>query len=521
MIPLLRLLGMLAPFLGIVAFCFLANIIRSFTDRPPASLDIVLLAFIVVGSIGWMCLAVRSERKDHRIRDFLFIAPSGPSDILVTRTSDGIQMRLPDEYPPAKVPDDIGGFMFGLLFFGGSLALIAFMLHNGSQAVPPAPTELRDPSSFLFTLPAIALIAFLAVLARRYNSHIELLLTPTELFVYSVYARFRWRKARIDLAPIRQFSVVRSGAKSTLQAESVDEPPKLLLQERDHDSLLALANLLARERALLDPTRGATLVAAESSPHAQELSCLRAQDSFTSESASPEMQVERRDRPLHSKIVLTRQETGVTLDFPLIADSRIHDRRAAGGTFKIAIGIWAALFACWGFCWAIDQPPLIGCFCPVAVLGAATLFLAACQAATTGQYYPHGLRQLSITDNLLIRTAFDQSKQVWYRQEIRTFGLVEDNVESTATDENGSSYPVVNRVLRLVVELHNGEKAILLGISAGLADYRPKAELEWIATQLRLALQVQPVDTPLSSQAIPDTRISSASNDGFSPTVPQ
>jgi hypothetical protein len=98
------------------------------------------------------------------------------------------------------------------------------------------------------------------------------------------------------------------------------------------------------------------------------------------------------------------------------------------------------------------------------------------------------VRQLSIADDLFICTASDLRKRIWYRQEIRTIALVEADVETTSTDENGSAHTVISRVLRLVVELHNGEQVILLGISAGLADYRPRAELEWIATMLRQAL---------------------------------
>ena len=48
MVPLLRLIGMLAPILGAVVFCFVASVIRSITDQPPASLGIALLAFIAV-----------------------------------------------------------------------------------------------------------------------------------------------------------------------------------------------------------------------------------------------------------------------------------------------------------------------------------------------------------------------------------------------------------------------------------------------------------------------------------------
>src|ERR1700686_549857 len=96
MIPLLRLFGMISPILGAMAFCFLASVIRSFTDHPPASLGVALLAFIAVGSIAWMCLSVRSERKDRRIRDFLFVVLPGPSEIRLTRTPQGVRLRIPD-----------------------------------------------------------------------------------------------------------------------------------------------------------------------------------------------------------------------------------------------------------------------------------------------------------------------------------------------------------------------------------------------------------------------------------------
>jgi len=152
MIPLLRLFGMMSPILGAVAFCFLASVIRSFTDHPPASLGVAVLAFIAVGS-NCLDVPLRPVReKDRRIRDFLFVVLPGPREIRLTRTPQGVRLRIPDEYPQADVPKDIGGFMFGLLFLG-SVALLAFMLHNGSHTVPPAPTELHDPTSFLLACP--------------------------------------------------------------------------------------------------------------------------------------------------------------------------------------------------------------------------------------------------------------------------------------------------------------------------------------------------------------------------------
>src|SRR5262249_29210863 len=100
------------------------------------------------------------------------------------------------------------------------------------------------------------------------------------------------------------------------------------------------------------------------------------------------------------------------------------------------------------------------------------------------------LLQLAVAGNLLVRTTRDHKKQVWYRQEIEAI-LLENDVETqTNNGEGGPSVGAGLYHLLLVVRLANGERTTIARWDANypLTDYRPRAELEWVATRLRQAL---------------------------------
>ena len=141
--------------------------------------------------------------------------------------------------------------------------------------------------------------------------------------------------------------------------------------------------------------------------------------------------------------------------------------------------------------------------------------------AWTGTKADEDLRQLSVAGNLLIRTTRDHRKQIWYRHEIREISL-QESVETHESSEGGTTYAY--RLLLSVV-LHNDERGLLMTMECGypLTDYRPRAELEWIATLLRQALHTEApseataVSAEPVSEAIrdltprpPETRISTA-----------
>ena len=154
----------------------------------------------------------------------------------------------------------------------------------------------------------------------RIDWHYELDLTPAELRVSYISSGQRWLTTRIDLTPIRQFTVVTHGVKTSLQAESVEDPPRLILRNGEAGLLLRVAQRLAEERAALDP----------------QLPVLR----VTVEPPAAEAGADRFEQPLHSKIALTRQEAGLTLDFPLPESARTATLRNAWITFEIGILLW-------------------------------------------------------------------------------------------------------------------------------------------------------------------------------------
>jgi hypothetical protein len=124
MIPLLRLIGMIAPLLGVLFFCFLSSIVRSIEDPPPRIPGIILLVSIVVGSFTWMGLSIKWEKEDRRLWDFLFVPQPGPASTALTRTAEKVHLRMPDEYRPEGVSESAGA----LCFLCGMLAIFVTIL---------------------------------------------------------------------------------------------------------------------------------------------------------------------------------------------------------------------------------------------------------------------------------------------------------------------------------------------------------------------------------------------------------
>jgi hypothetical protein len=274
----------------------------------------------------------------------------------------------------------------------------------------------------------------------------------------------RRRLTTVELASVEQLTVVRQLHKSFLQAETAGEAPRLLLRDQDHNVLVQLANLLALEQPGLR-------VAVESPLGVQP---------------------ERSAAPLNSKIVLTAHDSGISLDFPLAEDPRYRARRRAWRTFEAGILLLIGTLIAYVFCvmgeWRELQPFLGFLF----VVGLICLVGAASQSWATWQdtRADDELRQLSVVGTMLIHTSRDHRKQVWYRNEVRAITLEEKIEHFDIPNDGRTPGSFVLYCLLLIVELHNGDKAVLTRRASPhpTDDYRPKAELEWIATQLRQAL---------------------------------
>jgi hypothetical protein len=196
---------------------------------------------------------------------------------------------------------------------------------------------------------------------------------------------------------------------------------------------------------------------------------------------------------------VTQHDGGFILDFPLAPDDRARADRRAWSIFTIAIVLLVGSLVWFSACQVLQWQQFQGLGLLYFVLGILGL-IAAVTSSSSGRNLPRrddDLRQLSVADNLLIRTARDHRKQVWYRQEILAI-----EVESK-----------IGKGAHLVLALHSGERVILLGDGWGLPAqaFRSIDEMEWIAAALWQALLPKPPSHAIQNLAerATDTRISS------------
>ena len=100
-----------------------------------------------------------------------------------------------------------------------------------------------------------------------------------------------------------------------------------------------------------------------------------------------------------------------------------------------------------------------------------------------------------MTDRILIRTLLAGGKNVWYRDEV-------ERIEVEIVKSHSGARTLW---LRLVTKV--GEHADLLGgiEDRGVADYRRRAELEWVATELQRTLNVPPLPADAITAGLPRT----------------
>jgi hypothetical protein len=208
---------------------------------------------------------------------------------------------------------------------------------------------------------------------------------------------------------------------------------------------------------------------------------------------------DRPSLPPEARVVVTRHEAGITLDFPLIIDDHLAARRRAWRFFEVGVFLLVGSVGCLAACRMAGWFALIPMLA-VPFLAGIVALVAAANRMRTAWNDAHGvdfLCQLAVAGNLLIRTWRDQRKQIWYRQEIRTI-KIEDKLESNADESEGCTTYLSTYAFQLVIELQSSKQLVLLadGSSLPAGLYRSKAELEWIAAQLKLALFPAGPETP-------------------------
>jgi hypothetical protein len=395
----------------------------------------------------------------RRIRDFL-VGPIGPADIVVTPEGDSVRLSLPNQRHERH---DVWTFV--LLW---ALPISGFIIASAVDAGLKFAEEGRSLYGIWFaigfTVAALLFIAYMWRIVRHY----EILVTARSLRVECITTLFRTRAATVDLESVRQLTIIRIDKDCKLHAESPAGLSRPFFRNQDFESMQRLANLLAEQRALLTPGRVPLRVAVEE-PHM----------SATGDRPEP---------PLNAQVAETHPGTGITLDFPLPEDDRPGAYGAGWRAFEVGILLLVGAVIWYAVCRMADWPSFLALAYIMFFIGIGILISAANQAWESWRqtHQDDELRQLSVVGNMLIRTARDHRKKAWYRGEILTI-RAEVVVVREPDSEGGTKS--VSYFLHLVLELHNGEKVILLGrtYEPG-ADYRPKAEFEWIATRLRQAL---------------------------------
>lgn len=375
------------------------------------------------------------------------------TDIAVTREAAGARFRLPGRGHDRE---------FWTPWLVGSLALTPIFIFIIIQAGLELPPEDHNVVGTTFCLAAILAALGLVIWKWRITWHYQVTLTPTQLIVDYFATNQQHRLLTLDVTKIRQLTLIRYSDLTELQAECDDDSLWRLVRDREFACVMRLAQLITAERPAPIPIH----------------------------TESPgEIQAEREEPPLNSKIVLTRTETGVTLDFPMPEDRRASLRRKAWRWFEaglfLLVGDVLAYAILAVFQWRDPLPFLAIPF----FAGLICLMTAASQASTawSGAGGDADLRQLGVAGNLLIRTTRDHNKRVWFDHEIARIEVERDFTE------DGPDW--------LLLKLHTnaGEATTLYGPFGddSRTDYRRKAMLEWIATVLKHALHRSEHDVSL------------------------
>lgn len=187
--------------------------------------------------------------------------------------------------------------------------------------------------------------------------------------------------------------------------------------------------------------------------------------------------------PLISNVRLTRLAGGVALDFHRPRVSRDFSY-LVGGFVAFLLVDGAVLFLILGFAFGI-----------IPLMFLAALFLLALLLVVSGLVVYHYLsrpagpaaqrtRRIAVSEGVLVHTTFGGAKEVWRRDEIDAL-----NVE---TYEAGGDY-----LLGVFLRYDRDEKFLLHGaVPYAQASDAQREELNWVAAELRRALQLPDADAP-------------------------
>ncbi len=409
-----------------------------------------------------------------------------PPEIVVTETADGVRYRLPrPQFGDARF---VGCFLipFGLLpaAMGGDFLAFA------ARVVPDLSWSAMVISCLLLLIPLGFLLGGLALIffgAWRLGGHQEITLTPRHVRGALCVGPLRWWRRR-PRARLKQFTVVRGNqagpaARGTPEASGVvllaecegSQPLKLAVGFPE-DWLQALADDLARKcRALPAEDAGEAVVAAVG---------------VSEESASPHDIRDRPERPVNC--LATLEET------------------PAGAVVTVAPpGVWRGsprFVVVWAFLWCAMLVPTTAALVPAALTGNVhdkhgqpvsplrpMLFLVPFWLVGVGfllGVLHRGRRRATLTvdgDRLIVVRSglFGTRRWEWSRDDIAELRVVCDRRSKIGEGKGKNAYYPWQIDLRVVPR----EGAELNIFTYREGDPR-KADLEWVATELRRALHI-------------------------------
>jgi hypothetical protein len=399
-----------------------------------------------------------------------------PPEVVVTETVDGVHYRLPRLQLGSMRWGGCFLILFGCVPAGMGAAFIALAVTILSGF--PWPTLVL--TCLILVIPLVFLLVGLSMIffgSWFLCGHQEIELTASHVRGALRVGPLRWSGRRLR-ARLKQFTVVRGNQEGRNPA--APGPGWNVLQaECDGSKPLQLANGYPEEwlRALADDlTRNCRTLSAAPVRVAEE-------------SASPHDIRERRERPVNSRVVLKEQVDGVILIVP-------------------PAGVWRGsnwFIVSWTFLWMAILLPMTSVFGTVALQGAFTnaegepisplcplLFLVPFWLVGIGfllAILHRGQRRVALavdgTRLLVVHSGlFGSRRSEWSREEITDVCVACDRRSMIGEGKRNPYYPWQ---IELRVVVRDGADVNVVTYREG--DPR-KADLEWMATVLHLALRV-------------------------------
>jgi hypothetical protein len=331
---------------------------------------------------------------------------------------------------------------------------------------------LLSPIDFLFFLfgmfPLLSFLLFSVVLALTglwfYSGHFEIELRNNSLISIFRLGPLQFSERR-SLQGLQQFTVIRSNPSdggSLLLAEWASGKKWVLAFGYPRRLMLPLANELSQYCQLQQ-------LKSFSQPNALVLRVIE-------ESVDPEEILERPEQPAESTAILERCLDGVTITLPVLGLRRVWGSFL--GMFTLGWNGFMAMFSAiflsalladqveenaWWFCWIM---------LPLMWLIGIGLLLETLHMSKRSAVLTVTKDSLAILETEL----FGKRHHKWFRRDLENVGVVSESWK----DSDGDTCWTI----ALNIQPKKGKPYKLL-------DWQDKAELEWIATVLRQALNLQ------------------------------